>query len=111
LGQGLKDAGCDVKVASHSTFKSLIEDRGFAFAPLSVDSRAVVESLARSGGSATGIMKGFRRVVEPALYEAANEAMEAAEDAEGLLVSSAAFLGYDVADARELPAAGISMSP
>jgi UDP:flavonoid glycosyltransferase YjiC (YdhE family) len=111
LGQGLKDAGCDVKVASHSTFKSLIEDRGFAFAPLSVDPRAVVESLARSGGSATGIMKGFRRVVEPALYEAANEAMEAAEDAEGLLVSSAAFLGYDVADARELPAAGISMSP
>ena len=56
-------------------------------------------------------MKGFRRVVEPALYEAANEALEAARDAEALLVSPAAFLGYDVADARGLPAAGIAMSP
>ena len=111
LGLGLQEAGCDVKIASHSTFKDLIEGRGFAFAPLSVDPRAVVESLARSGGSATGIMKGFRQVVEPALYEAANEAAEAAEDADGLLISSAAFLGYDVADARNLPAAGLAMSP
>ena len=111
LGLGLRDAGCDVKIASHSTFRDLIEGRGFTFAPLSVDPRAVVESLARSGGSATGMMKGFKRVVEPALYEAANEAAEAAEDADGLLISSAAFLGYDVADARNLPAAGISMSP
>lgn len=111
LGLGLKDAGCEVKIASHTTFRPLIEGRGFAFAPLSVDPRAVVESLARSGGSATRIMRGFRQVVEPALYQAANEAAEAAADADGLLVSSAAFLGYDVADARNLPAAGIAMSP
>ncbi len=111
MGLGLREAGCDVKIASHSTFKGLIEGRGFTFAPLSVDPRAMVESLARSGGSATGIMKGFKRVVEPALYEAAGEATEAAEDAEGLLISSAAFLGYDVADARDLPAAGLGMSP
>lgn len=100
-----------MKIACHSTFEALIEGRGFAFAPLSVDPRAMVESLARSGGSATGIMKGFKRVVEPALYEAAGEAVEAAKDAEGLLISSAAFLGYDVADARDLPAAGLAMSP
>ncbi|MGB3682887.1 MAG: glycosyltransferase [Rubrobacteraceae bacterium] len=111
LGLGLREAGCTVTIASHSTFKGLIEGRGFTFAPLSVDPRAVVESLARSGGSATGIMKGFRRVVEPALYAAAEEAMEATKDADALLVSPAAFLGYDVADARDLPAAGISMSP
>ena len=111
LGLGLREAGCDVKIASHFTFKGLIEGHGFAFAPLSVDPRAMVESLARSGGSATGIMKGFKRVVEPALYEAASEASEAAKDAEGLLISSAAFLGYDVADARGLPAAGLAMSP
>lgn len=111
LGLGLRDAGCDVTIASHSTFKGLIEGRGFKFAPLSVDPRAVVESFARSGGSPTGIMKGFRRVVEPTLYAAASEAMEATEDADALLVSSAAFLGYDVADARDLPAAGLAMSP
>ena len=50
-------------------------------------------------------------MVEPALYEAAREAMDATEDAEGLLVSSAAFFGYDVADARGLPAAGLSLAP
>lgn len=111
LGLGLREAGCDVKIASHRTFKGLIEARGFTFAPLSVDPRAVVESLARSGKSAAGIMTGFKRVVEPALYEAAGEAVEAAKDADGLLISSAAFLGYDVADARGLPAAGLSMSP
>lgn len=108
---GLRDAGCEVKIASHSTFKALIEDRGFAFSPLSVDPRAVVESLARSGGSGTGIMRGFKRIVEPALYEAANEADEAAKGADILLISSAAFLGYDVADARNIPAAGIAFSP
>jgi UDP:flavonoid glycosyltransferase YjiC (YdhE family) len=37
--------------------------------------------------------------------------MEATRDADGLLISSAAFLGYDVADARNLPAAGLAMSP
>ena len=37
--------------------------------------------------------------------------MEASKDADGLLISSAAFLGYNVADARGLPAAGIAMSP
>ena len=111
LGLGLQEAGCDVKIASHDTFKSLIEGRGFTFAPLSVDPRAMVESLARSGSSAAGIMRGFKQVVEPALFEAANEAAGAAEDADGLLISSAAFLGYDVADARNLPAAGIAMSP
>lgn len=111
LGSGLTEAGCEVTIATHTTFKGLIENRGFTFAPLSVDPRAVMKSLARSGGSATGIMKGFRRVVEPALYRAANEAMEATEDAEALLVSSAAFFGYDVADARDLPAAGVAMAP
>lgn len=111
LGLGLREAGCEVTVASHSTFEREIEGRGLAFAPLSVDPRAMVESLARSGGTASGMIKGFRRVVEPALYRAAGEAMEATESAEGLLVSSAAFFGYDVADARGLPAAGISMAP
>ena len=111
LGLGLKDAGCQVKIASHSTFRGLIEGRGFEFAPLSVDPRAVVESLARSGNSASGVMKGFKRVVEPALYEAAQEAIAATENAEGLLISSAAFLGYDVADARGLPAVGLEMAP
>lgn len=111
LGLGLREAGCEVTIASHTTFKGLIEGRGFEFAPLSVDPRAVVESLARSGGSPTGIMRGFKRVVEPALYKAAHEAMDATEDAEGILISSAAFLGYDVADARGLPAAGISLAP
>ena len=111
LGLGLKDAGCQVTIASHPTFKGLIEGRGFEFAPLSVDPRAVVESLARSGNSARGIMKGFKRVVGPALYEAAQEAIAATEDAEGLLISSAAFLGYDVADARDLPAVGLEMAP
>lgn len=111
LGLGLRDAGCDVKIASHETFRPLIEGRGFTFAPLSVDPRAMVESLARSGRSAAGLMKGFRRAIEPALYEAAGEAERAAEDADGLLVSSAAFLGYNVADARGLPAAGLAMAP
>ncbi|CAN5911205.1 glycosyltransferase [soil metagenome] len=98
-------------IASHSTFKSLIEGRDFTFAPLSVDPRAVVESVTRSGGSATGIMKGFRRIVEPALYKAVDEIMSATEDGDALLVSSAAFLGYNVADARDLPAAGVAMAP
>ncbi|CAN5616754.1 glycosyltransferase [soil metagenome] len=111
LGSGLRDAGCDVKIASHSTFEGLIEGRGFTFSPLSVDPRSIVESLARSGQSATGIMKGFKRVVEPALYTAAGEAAEAAKDADGLLVSSAAFFGYDVADARNILAAGLAMAP
>lgn len=111
LGLGLRDAGCDVKIASHSTFRGLIENRGFTFAPLSVDPAAMVEQLARSSGSAIGIMRGFRRAVEPALFKAAEESAEAASDADALLISSAAFLGYDVADAKGLPAAGLGLAP
>ena len=118
LGLSLKAAGHEVKLATHSTFQGLIEGRGLSFAPLSVDPRAVVESLGKSdasgfGGRASGIriMKNFRRAVEPALYQSTEEALDACKESEGVVVSSAAFFGYDVADALDLPVAGAAMQP
>lgn len=105
------EAGCEVKVASHYVFRGLIEGRGLTFAPLSVDPRTLIKSVTQSGRSATGIIRGFRLVVEPALYRAASEAMDATQDADALLVSSAAFFGYNVADARGIPAAGLATAP
>ena len=118
LGLGLKAVGHEVRLATHSTFRDFIEGRGLSFSSLSVDPRAVVESLGKSetsglGGRASGIniMKNFRQAVEPALYQASEEALVACEGAEGLVVSSAAFFGYDVADALDLPVAGAAMAP
>lgn len=111
LGLGLKAAGHEVRLATHSTFEALVEGRGLYFSPLSVDPREVVESLARSGASGISVMRNFRRTIEPALYRATEDALAACEDAEGVVVSSAAFFGYDVADALDIPAAGVSLQP
>jgi UDP:flavonoid glycosyltransferase YjiC (YdhE family) len=111
LGSGLKERGHEVNLATHSTFEDLVKARGLSFSPLAVDPRAVVESLGKSGESGVSIMKSFRRTMEPALYQATQDALAACTGSEGVVVSSAAFFGYDVADALDIPFAGAAMQP
>ena len=134
LGVGLKEAGHEVRVATHATFEKLVEARELSFAPLSVDPRALVESLARPGVrhgsrsgnhdrthltervsaqrvSARGAMNSYLRVLKLALHQAVEETVAACEDADAVVVYSAAFFGYDVADSLGIPAIGASLQP
>lgn len=43
LGLGLKQAGHDVRIATHAAFVELVEGNGLAFAPLQVDIQAVMQ--------------------------------------------------------------------
>lgn len=129
LGVGLKEAGHRVRVTTHTTFEELVEGRGLSFAPVSVDPRAMVEALARPGMrpgsrsgardqaqlpervSARGAMNSYLQVLKPALYRAVGETVAACEDADAIIVYSAAFFGYDVADSIGIPAIGVSLQP
>src|SRR5260370_34101049 len=67
LGLGLKTAGHEVLVVTHTPFEQIVRERGLCFAPVDIDPRILLEneegqSWLNSGGNALLFFRPFFRI-------------------------------------------------
>src|SRR6266699_170778 len=75
LGLGLKAAGHEVLVVTHTPFEQIVRERGLCFAPVDIDPRTLLEneegqSWLNSGGNALLFFRRFSRIAELLIRQA-----------------------------------------
>lgn len=109
LGLGLRDAGHQVRIATHGMFQSQIRGRGLEFSALAGDFRALLASqqggafLHRSG-NAVQFSRHLVRLLAPLMRHLARDCWSASHDAEALMVNPLGLLaGFHVAEKQRVP--------
>jgi UDP:flavonoid glycosyltransferase YjiC (YdhE family) len=110
LGAGLRQAGHDVRLATHPGFEPLVTQHRLAFAPLAEghvsrggeteEGRRWIAGRSRRLPAAVGFLRDARSVARERLADAAR----ACEDADAIVAANLAMvLGWQVAGARRVP--------
>ena len=109
LGVRLSEAGHQVTIATHAFFEAMVVGSGLGFAALPLDTRE--ELVARAGsGSLAGILAVNRSVGAQAL-PLGRAMVEAARQADVLLLTPAGWIGGHVAEGLGLPSLGAYLQP
>ncbi len=92
LGAGLRRAGHNVRVITHSLFEPLARQLGLDFAPVSIDPRGIVEGeqgqdWLGSGTNAVQFLHRFTRIAGPLIARTMRECWQASQDADLLIFS------------------------
>ena len=118
LGARLQAAGHDVTVASHAPFEATFAAAGLPFRAIPGDLREILPQArgqdGRSSGTGPRALAGLLRIARPLISELGAGIAEAAENTapEVMLLSTVvAPLGYQVAEARGIPWAGVFLQP
>ncbi|MEV6488946.1 glycosyltransferase, partial [Actinoplanes sp. NPDC051633] len=118
LGARLQAAGHEVTVASHAPFEAAFAAAGLPFRPIPGDLREILPQArgqdGRSSGTGPRALAGLLRIARPLIAELGDGIAAAAERAEPevmLLSTVVAPLGYQVAEARGIPWAGVFLQP
>jgi len=117
LGQGLRAAGYDVRLATHADFEALVRDHGLDFFAIEANGRALQASevgdrMLRAGSNPFAFMREFVRLRVPLLRELMSHCREACVGADAVLLSPTALLiGQSVAEALRLPTVWTSLQP
>ncbi|GAA0691046.1 glycosyltransferase [Kitasatospora atroaurantiaca] len=117
LGRRLAQAGHEVSLATHTTFETAARHAGLGFRALPVDPRSELASdrgqrLLRAGAGPLAVAELLRmgRRFMPALGRGILEAVRHGTDLL-LLAATTAPLGQAVAEAHDLPSAGVFLQP
>ncbi|MER8187724.1 glycosyltransferase [Kitasatospora sp. NPDC094015] len=117
LGRRLAEAGHQVALATHTGFEPQVVAAGLEFRPLPVDPRAELaaergQRMLRAGGGPLA-MAHLLRMGRSFMPELARGVLEAARQGTDLVLLSAptAPLGQVVAEALEVPSAGVYLQP
>ncbi|MPZ53039.1 MAG: glycosyltransferase [Acidimicrobiia bacterium] len=116
LGSDLRSRGHDVVIATHERFRTAIEDRGVGFRILPGDPTAALETtdahrLIRTGPSLVRVIRRFARLLLPWFDELTVAAPAAVDDAELILYSPLASVGWHLGEAMGVPSALLSLQP
>ena len=116
LGLGLKEAGHDVRLATHEVFKELILGNGLEFAPLTVDIQAVMagpggQRWVQSGGNQIRFALRMIRLAYPTLQQMLDDSWVACQGTQAILYSTFAIAGYSVAEAMGIPSLAAPLQP
>lgn len=116
LGLGLKEAGHDVRLATHEVFKELILGNGLEFAPLKVDIQAVMagpggQRWVQSGGNQIRFVLRMIRLAYPNLQQMLDDSLDACQGTQVLLYSTFAIAGYSIAEAFGIPSMAAPLQP
>lgn len=92
LGAGLRRAGHNVRVVTHSLFEPLARQFNLDFAPVSIDPRGVVEDeqgqdWLGSGTNAVQFLRRFTRIAGPLIARTMRECWQASHDTDLLIFS------------------------
>jgi UDP:flavonoid glycosyltransferase YjiC (YdhE family) len=115
LGLGLRRAGHEVRLATHTPFEPHVRAAGLEFAPLMGDPRALLQSerghrWLASGRNPIRFAAGLARVLRPIVARVCEESAAAAADAEAILYARL-VPGAHVAEALDVPGVAAYLQP
>jgi len=118
LGRGLQQAGHQVTVATHEPFRAAITATGLGFHPIPGDMRAILPDARGQDGAGSGTdpraLARLLRIAGPlvsSLGAGIADAFAAVRPEAALLSTIVAPLGYQIADALDVPGAGVFLQP
>lgn len=109
LAQGLKQAGYDVRVATHGRFESLVRGEGLDFYPMAGDPRQVLASddgrrWVEERRNPVRALRAMVNAIRPGVKQILDDHWEAARDADVVLYHGlSSFAGYSIAEKRRVP--------
>ncbi|HLV35212.1 MAG TPA: glycosyltransferase, partial [Spirillospora sp.] len=109
LGQGLQKAGHTIRFATHGIFEPMIRAAGLDFAPLEGNPQAIVQgeegrAWMESERNPVRFASGFRRLMGPVVRQAMQDALQASEGTNGIIITGPAYyFGYSVAARLNVP--------
>ncbi|MQA85192.1 MAG: glycosyltransferase [Streptosporangiales bacterium] len=115
LGGALARAGHQVRVATSPEFEAMVRGDGLDFAPVGPHASNVVGNepgrrMIGGEGGIGGQLLRLRRLIEPVIEQLVGDALSAADDADALLFTPLANVGY-VAEQRGVPSLMVSLWP
>jgi UDP:flavonoid glycosyltransferase YjiC (YdhE family) len=118
LGNRLREAGHDVTVATHEPFRAAITATGLGFHPIPGDMRKILPNARGQDGVSSGTgpraLARLLRIAGPlvsSLGAGITDAVSAVRPEAVLLSTVVAPLGYQIADAHDVPRAGVFLQP
>lgn len=115
LGQGLKQAGYQVKIATHDTFQGMVQHYGLEFAAIAGDVQAMMASEAGqqmlNSKNPIYLIKQYARMVKPLVIQAMMDSWAACQDSDAIIFTTTAVWGYDIAEALGIPCFLASLMP
>ena len=109
LGLGLKTAGHEVLVVTHTPFEQIVRERGLCFAPVDIDPRVLLEneegqSWLNSGGNALLFFRQFSRIAELLIQQAVVDCWHACQGTEAIVFSTIGFcVAHPIAEKLGVP--------
>ena len=110
LGDRLVGAGHEVTVAAHAEFEPLVRSAGLGFACLAGDARSIAD-FPRGWRTSPRFLADQARRLTRYLAAAAVDLLEAARQADVLLLNVTAMFGYEIADGLGIPSMGVHSQP
>lgn len=117
LAQGLKDAGFDITVVTHESYRPFVTGAGLDFRTLGGDPRHVLntpagQELMESGDNIRVFFQKMVKLAEPLVVEVAQGALTAVADADLVLCSSSMyFVGEALGEKLSCPVVFLSLQP
>lgn len=116
LGEGLRRAGHEVRLATHPLFKEMVTAHGLEFAPLNVDPQEMLLGTAGQTWVAAGrnpirSMRRFLALTRPLIEQAISDSWKASEGAEAIIFSMFTFPGYNIAEKLRIPCFASGLQP
>jgi UDP:flavonoid glycosyltransferase YjiC (YdhE family) len=116
LGLGLRDAGFDVVVAAPSPLRTLVTDRGLAFADLRIDPSALLagdvgRAWVERGSRPVPFLRGVRALASSTAETLVHAIVDACAGADAVVYTTLGFPAWHLAYARGIPAIQASFAP
>ncbi len=115
LGQGLKQAGYRVKIATHDAFQAMVEHYGLEFAAIAGDVQALMASAAGQqmlkSKNPIALIQQYARMVKPLVIQAMIDSWAACQDSDAIIFTATAVWGYDIAETLAIPCFFASLMP
>lgn len=104
LGVGLRQAGFQIRIATHENFRVLIEKSGLDFAPIAGNAVELVERTMRTSRNPIGYLYALSAFLHPILDEALDNIWSACQNTDAIVYSALGIPAHHIAEKLQIPA-------
>ena len=108
LGLGLQQAGHIVRLATHATFKPMIQEQGLEFAPIKGDSQELMQTeagqaLQKSSKNLFAFARNYSKFVKIYIKQALADCWQACQGTDAIIAAGSCVWGFDIAEQQGIP--------
>ncbi len=116
LGLGLKKAGHQVRLATHSPFQEFVVSHGLDFVPIEGNPQELLrgqtgQAWLESGRNPVRFIRAFLDMFRPFVKQFFADAQEVCQDADAIVYSLFGFAGFHIAEALGIPSCAAILQP